>query len=144
MIKWYGKEVVVKVDKALMSRLNQAAISWVNYLRERVSIPNILMTRVMGRGGRWTKGVEHLVAKRKNRGKSPSRPGEYPRKLSGHLRRNIVRDSSAEDKAVRVGTNVVYGKHLELGTRKMKRRPWLSRGLREFAGRLKSIIGGGV
>ena len=67
----------------------------------------------------------------------PSRPGEYPKMFTGQLRRNVQCELDRASFTARVGTNVVYGKWLELGTRRMARRPWLSRGVAED--RLKDI-----
>ena len=78
------------------------------------------------------------------RGGNPSAPGEYPRKMLGHLRRNIQMEFDAATMVARVGTNVKYGKYLETGTRRMAARPWLSRGLREAQSAIRRILGGGI
>lgn len=59
-------------------------------------------------------------------GKNPSAPGEPPRKQTGQLRRSVQAEVDRDALTARVGTNVEYGKHLELGTRKgLAARPWL-------------------
>jgi phage gpG-like protein len=66
-------------------------------------------------------------------GATRSGPGEPPYKQTGRLRAGVtheVLDESAKITA-RVGTNLPYGRHLELGTRKMAARPWLRRALDE-------------
>lgn len=77
------------------------------------------------------------------RGHNASAPGEYPKRVSGHLRRNIQSEFDQETLTARVGTNVIYGKYLETGTRKMAARPWLSNGIRDFGASVRSIIEGG-
>jgi len=70
----------------------------------------------------------------------PSAPGEYPHRDSSQLLKNIEAEYDAT--TGRVGTNVKYGKYLEFGTKKMKRRPWLSRGLAECEAAIRRIIAG--
>lgn len=57
----------------------------------------------------------------------PSRPGEPPRVDTGRLRSSITHEVVSKLKGIvgRVGTNVKYGRYLELGTSKMLPRPWL-------------------
>ena len=56
--------------------------------------------------------------------------------------RNVVMKSFPKTLSVRVGTNVAYGAHLEFGTYKMARRPWLSKGLAESMPTLRRLLGG--
>lgn len=53
-----------------------------------------------------------------------SKPGESPTTQVGVLRQSI---NASKVKALvsRIGTNLAYGLHLELGTSKMAHRPWL-------------------
>ena len=83
----------------------------------------------------WTR-----YAKRKVSNAAKSRPMDYPGKQSGHLRRNIVHEK-VEDLVRRVGTNVLYGKFLELGTKVMQKRPWMTRTNKETRTQLARIIG---
>jgi len=106
MLKWYGKEVRRKILGHCDQNLERAAIVLQNKIKESIGRPN--------------------TAKPSN----PSQPGEYPKKITGHLRRNIMREMVTPSLA-RVGTNVLYGKFLELGTVKMARRPWLTLGLKQ-------------
>jgi phage gpG-like protein len=75
-------------------------------------------------------------------GTQASKPGEYPRWLTGHLARSIAHEVNPETITVRVGTNVPYGKWLELGTHNMAPRPWMTLGLQEFAGEIQALLGG--
>lgn len=58
---------------------------------------------------------------------NPSKPGEPPRLRTGFGRRNIVINYNKNKGWVRVGIaeNAVYMFYLEVGTRRVKRRPWL-------------------
>lgn len=76
--------------------------------------------------------------KRLRYGVNPSRPGEPPHKQTGRLQSSVTRE--VDDQRARVGTNVVYGRYLELGTRKMAPRPWLRRSLDENRDKVRSIL----
>lgn len=67
----------------------------------------------------------------------PSRPGEPPRVDMGRLRSSITHEIVSELRGIvgRVGTNVKYGRYLELGTSKMLPRPWLIPALKKTIGR---------
>lgn len=58
---------------------------------------------------------------------NPSSPGEPPHVQHGRLRGSVtyVVEHSGQSWVVRTGTNVKYGRWLELGTKKMEARPWL-------------------
>jgi len=64
-----------------------------------------------------------------------SSPGDYPGKDGGHLRKNIAWEPVSQ-LVRRVGTNVEYGKFLELGTKahkiKIKTKKMLSDGVQAF------------
>jgi len=57
----------------------------------------------------------------------PSSPGEPPHVDEGRLRSSITHEIGGTRNVVeaRVGTNVKYGRFLELGTRHILPRPWL-------------------
>lgn len=69
---------------------------------------------------------------------SPSRPGDPPNVQTGRLRGSVA--SEASGNTVRIGTNVEYGRHLELGTSRMAPRPWLRRMLLEKMNAFRSIL----
>ncbi len=123
---WYGKEVEAKASALAGARVNAACIHLKNRLREAMSVSQ----PTSGSGSR-------------KRGLDPSAPGEYPKIVTGHLRRNVNSEYDAQTQVGRVGTNVPYGRYLELGTSKMQRRPWLTLGLKQFGGEMKQIIESG-
>lgn len=57
----------------------------------------------------------------------PSKPGEPPRKRTGWGQRHVVWEFDPRTMRGRVGIakNAIYMLYLELGTRRVKRRPWL-------------------
>ena len=116
-LKWYGPQLAAHVDQKASDRVRAAGIHLKRRIRESLSVAN----NVKGK-----------------RGANPSKPGQYPKKMLGHLRRNVQDEHSGG--VSRVGTNVIYGKWLEIGTRKMKPRPWLSKALRDFGSEIKKIL----
>lgn len=76
-------------------------------------------------------------------GAFPSKPGEPPRKQHGRLRASVTYEVDPDTLTARVGTNVEYGRHLELGTRRgLAPRPWLRRALLEMRGRVNELLSG--
>lgn len=97
-LKWYGKEVTRSIMNELGDRLEIAAIMLENEAKQNMS---------------RTGGV--------------SLPGEYPFKQTGHARRNITSEVNKKRLEGRWGTNVIYLKYLQLGTRSVQPRPWMTK-----------------
>lgn len=57
--------------------------------------------------------------------RAPSQPGQPPHRVTGRLASSVGHLIEPDGLAGIVGTNVVYGRYLELGTHKMAARPWL-------------------
>ena len=79
---------------------------------------------------------------------NPSKPGEAPRLRTGHGQKHIVMEYDETKIEGRVGVrrNALYMFFLEIGTRHIKRRPWLFVTLMEHArtiGRLAATGGRG-
>jgi len=125
-VKWYGSTVIPDVKRRLVGPRIQLAAAAIQGAAKR-GVSRSQPTRGTGL---------------RKRGLDPSRPGEYPKRVTGHLMRNINRTFSASELVARVGTNVKYGRYLELGTRKMARRPWLSKALHEAMPELRRLLGG--
>ena len=120
-----------------------AAIEITRRAKELLSVPG---TAFATGHGRKKKGERITGAVR-------SAPGEPPRKQTGGLRGSATAttpedpdehttyevDESAM--AARVGTNLLYGKALELGTKRgLKPRPWLRRAAFEMKGRVNELL----
>ncbi len=125
---WYGDTVTAEINKEVGQRIKKAGIALRMHARQKVGRDQ--PTRTYGTS-RTTVGLD------------PSKPGDYPKKVTAHLRRNIQAEYDPRIQTSRIGTNVPYGKWLELGTSKMARRPWLSRALAESMGQLRAILGRG-
>lgn len=75
-------------------------------------------------------------------GPPPSAPGSPPHLRTGTLSRSIDQELLRDDREIigRVGTNLNYGKWLEIGTRKMAKRPYLRPALDGMRSRIESDI----
>lgn len=132
---WHGDDVKRTIRAEMGRRVNRAGRFLRDQIRVAISRPNALF--VTARRG---KRAGQRVVVGKSRGKDPSGAGEYPKKLLGHLRRNIQTEYDAERLIARVGTNVIYGKYLQTGTRRMAPRPWMSLALRHQRAGLIGIL----
>lgn len=110
-IDWRQGPVDEAVHEAAVKRLARAAMTVTTYARRQMS-----------------------------RSSGVSKAGEYPYKQTGHLRRNVIWEIDERRLVARVGTNVPYGRTLEL----YRNRPWLSRAIAETAREVQRILGGKV
>ena len=127
-VVWYGDQVTAKIQGHVANRLQYAARALVNFIRKQLS----------SSGGPSSAGGAPMVGGVRVAG--PPAPGGWPHKQTGHLRRNVQQQFDRIRMTARVGTNVLYGKFLEFGTKNMAARPWLSRALREFRSQLVRIL----
>lgn len=134
VLRWYGGEAQKKIHDETVRRLHAACIVVVNHAKKLVSVEGTT-TVVVGK----TKSGK--PKKKRLYGTNPSRPGEPPHKQHGELRMSIMWEVIGL--VGRVGSNMknpMYPRFLELGTKKMKARPWLRRALRECRDRIKAIF----
>lgn len=117
MIKWNGAEFTSQLAKSNAQRLTRACIYLANKVKENISEPS-------------------------NHGDTPSAPGEPPHKDTGRLRSSISYEVDAQEMKGRVGTNVTYGKFLELGTESLAARPFLRSTLAEETSAIQDILKG--
>lgn len=122
---WHGGEVTQKLRGILAIRLEKAA----RLLRSHIRTRSSRSQPIRGTGTRA-------------RGLDPSKPGEYPKKVIGMFRRSIAFEMDRKNLIARVGSNLKYARFLELGTRKMRPRPWLRLGIAETLGQMKEIMKG--
>ena len=125
-LKWYGDDVYKKIHNEQKKRVRQAAIFLESYIRKSFKPGS---------------GNVYMVAGKPHHA---SAAGEPPAALSGNLRNSITHEieEALWDIIGRVGTNVEYGKWLELGTKDMSPRPYLRRAIEENKQELVNILVG--
>lgn len=122
-------------QREAMGKIHRAALVVSRRAKELLSVAGTAVrpraTRKHRKGSRITGAVR-------------SKPGEPPRKQTGRLRASVTYEADEKALTARVGTNVKYGKYLELGTKRgIAPRPWLRRALAECHARIDQILGGG-
>lgn len=129
-LEWHGDDALAMVRKRAVGFIRRACYAVKARAKELLSIPGT----AQGRDG---KGKFKRIT-----GAVRSAPGEPPRKQTGRLRASV--DVEVDDASMtgRVGTNVKYGKDLELGTKRgIKPRPWLRRALAEEQTKVNDLLG---
>lgn len=121
---WNADAVVGATQEQLARGVGRAAQYLARRIKERISRPGVLKTQRFGasrlggkRVARGTPGADIIRI---------SRPGEPPRKRTGQLRASIRAEKvDAAGLLYRVGSHLKKARWLELGTVKMKPRPFL-------------------
>lgn len=115
-LDWNGDDAAEDIDRKVMQLVSAMAIEVKTTAKRLLSVPGT----GRGEGGRDAKGrfkpgkVKHAPA------------GEPPYKQTGRLRASVSHEVDPLNKSARVGTNVFYGRILE-----MTNHPWLRRSLAE-------------
>ena len=76
------------------------------------------------------------------RGLAPSRPGQFPKRVHRHLARTLDHEVYPHGRGGRWGTDVEYGRIMELTRNRKRRRPWMSLTNRAMRLRWKQLLGG--
>lgn len=130
-MEWNGPVVEKKINTKIKKRITAACI----FLRNKLRIESSRKQPTRGTGLR-------------KRGLYPSakEPPEPPKRVSGRHIRSIVWEVQQVGKIPvgRVGSNYKVSKWLQIGTLKMKPRPWLSLGYNKYRRQLAKIIESGV
>lgn len=108
-VEWHGDEAAKHVRQRALQWLYRVAIAIATRCKELLSVPGT--GRVRGRrGGRATHAP----------------PGRPPFKQTGRGRASVTYEVDEASMTARVGTNVDYMRHQELGTKRgLAPRPWL-------------------
>lgn len=126
-LDWHGDEVRARIRAELTRRLHRAALVVWNHAKTLINTEGAGI-RENPKGARDAKG-RFLKGKRLIYGAHPSSPGDPPHKQRGRLLASVAWEIVGL--VARVGTNLDYGRWLELGTARMAARPWLRRALKE-------------
>lgn len=140
VLKWHGDKFNHALRNATAEGLARATAFFHHQCRAAVSKPN---TGERKKGGRGKNG---RFKKSRTVYSNPSKPGEPPRLRTGFGQRNVLMefDRSRPAGRVGVGRNAMYMFFLEIGTRKVARRPWLLATLQQHQttiGKLAAIGG---
>ncbi len=129
----WNDSYVVEAERTFGQRIDAACYHLVSRIRENVSIPSRTVTIKATRAGK-AKKVLGL------RGSNRSKPGEFPHKDYGTFRQSVSKDFDQATLTGRVGSPSKVGRWLELGTKKMRPRPWLRRSLAEERETIRQMI----
>lgn len=143
--KWNGAAAMKQIVELAGKRIDAAG----RVLKNGVVRSLSRSQRTRGKGAR-------------RRGLDPSKPGEYPKLVTHNLRRSVVWEFDKRLVTGRFGTNLKYGKYLQMGTRArsgsgmgrnsrssiwrqmgvggMQARPWLTLGVQDNARVMKRVI----
>lgn len=152
---------LVSADKAQLAvsgrRTLKAALAETKAVRHTVSFAKDLTAPIKGRvrtvdGSGQRRSLSIMTVSRRKNGASirtvhvPSKPDEPPRLQTGALQRSVTMNSFPDQLRVRVGIprNTIYGFWLEVGTKRIKPRPWMLLTLRQQLPTLGSIAAGGA
>lgn len=119
---WNGGRVQKRIHNNLMAKGRRIAMHLERRVKQNINT------------GQPTEG-----SGRNRRGLNPSKPGQFPKKVTARLQTSIRgRVTQLPDRVrVKVGTNVVYARHLETGDRS-----FLMRTVREEGSKIASIMRG--
>ncbi len=130
-LRWFGDAAHAHVMERANTRVEAATIHLATRIKTAVS-------RSQPTTGTGTR----------KKGLDPSKPGEFPKFVIGSFRRSIQwevdRPLGGRALTGRVGTNDPRGRWFEFGTRKMKRRPWLTLALSMWKLELRLILETGM
>lgn len=129
-LDWRGPQAQEKIRAEMGRRLAACAILVATRAKRLLSVAGTIKAGQ----GRDAKGRSKRAY-----GSNPSAPGEPPHKQTGRLRASVAFE--VVGLVARVGTNVRYGRWLELGTRLVAARPWLRRALAECRSAIRATLG---
>lgn len=142
--KWNLKAVESQVEAQVARGLGRAAQYLAKRIKENVSRPGVKATTPFG--------STTVMGKRVMRGTTGgdivriSRPGEPPRLRTGIFRASIRAEmiEGSRGLAYKVGSDLSQAASLELGSRRMKPRPYLRSTLAQERGEMRAVFMGGA
>jgi hypothetical protein len=138
-VDWHGNQFVAGMNREMKRRTNTAAIRLKNRIQAEISQSGRLVYHPIGKSGKVLKRTRTI------RNFTHSAPGNPPFSQTGQLHDSITREILAGGIGGptwigRVGTWLKKGRYLELGTRSMRRRPYLVITLRRYEGEIVGIL----
>jgi len=135
-LKWNGDAMIRQIEAKQKANISRAAIHLMNLVKSDISQAGTLRYSVKTKKGTDSKKQKTIY------NFTHSKPGNPPYKQTGHLRRSIAREIVSNGFIARVGSNLKYARHLEMGTRKMAARPFLRKNLDQHHAELMTILAG--
>jgi len=135
-VEWHGDTLRLVVEGAMARRIKAACIFLQSQVKQDIGQSGTLVYRVLkkdGTPGKKTKTVYNFTH---------SRPGNPPFKQTGDLQRSITHE--VVGLVGRVGTNLPYGRRLELGDEHLAPRPYLRANLIRHSPTLTKILTGTI
>jgi hypothetical protein len=136
-LDWHGDAVAARIRSELSRRLSRCCLLVVDRAKGLLNVDGTGTRKgrkKRGKDGRYRKAGKGGLAY----GANPSKAGEAPRKQRGRLLGSVAWELVGL--AGRVGTNLPYGRWLELGTRLTAARPWLRVALRDCRDAIVRIL----
>ncbi len=148
-LTWKGDEFYKAFQADQVKRMTRAAIYLTREIKQNISVAvrRVKVAPMYATSeGKNARSMLTGQFVKKITVKQRSKAGEFPRKDFGELRRSITYEVvKTQDKVfARVGTNKIYGRYLELGTRLMAKRPFLRPSLAKSRTAIVKIIKGGM
>ncbi len=140
-MKWHGAEAREAVLKAAVGRMRLAVGEAERFAKTELGV--VGQMQVVAK-------EEKIRLSRTQRVRlqtlEPSAPGEYPHKRTGFLQISVASEVESLSDGIhgRWGTNVPYGRWLQIGTWKMAARPWASLTNAAMLSRWRQLLGGNV
>jgi HK97 gp10 family phage protein len=130
---WDADRVLADFRRRAGRGIRAAAVEGSNDVKAALSVPGTVPAGAAGARDRRGRSRRVYGAER-------SKPGEPPRKQRGTLRRSIAWLFDEATLTGRVGTGLMYGRYLELGTAHMAPRPFLRATLLKYRSKYLKII----
>jgi hypothetical protein len=157
-LRWNGAQFLVLLKAEMRKRITVCALAVQNHAKKLIGLEGA--ASAIKPLSYWYGGRKRNVRKKGLvYGATVSRPGEPPRKQFGRLQSSVaheVQDTVTQGPAGRVGTNLPYGRYLELGAKATRHsawgrptrpyawtllaRPWLRRSLKEMEAFIKVVM----
>jgi phage gpG-like protein len=134
---WKGPQFLKQLYQHEGKNLERACIFLKNDIKKTLGVKS---GPCNDKGDRQAKGSTHKGKKRSEGEYNRSQPGEPPHLQCGELRRSMAHEVDKSKMVGRVGSNKVYARYLELGTRRMAKRPFLKVALLRNRNTIKRIL----
>ena len=101
------------IQRQLERGLTRAGIHLVNHFRQKLNRSQPYLRHATPSGLKYV-------------GLNPSKPGEYPKKLSSQLIKSVAFSVNKPGLTMQAGSAIPWARYLQEGTSRMAPRPWLT------------------